>query len=153
MKPTKPLLVLDTNILVRVIRGDTVGQRVTEEYDIASRPERPIISIVTAGEIRSLARKLGWGDRKRAALAELLRQLVVVDLRQGDILGRYAEIDHFCEKVVKPARTIQQNDMWIAATAGAVDATLITTDGDFDHLDGRFLEVLRIDSTSGAAVL
>jgi len=34
-----------------------------------------------------------------------------------------------------------KNDLWIAATAYTLNATLVTTDTDFDHLDGEFIEV------------
>lgn len=40
-----------------------------------------------------------------------------------------------------------KNDLWIAATASAIDATLITSDKDFDHLDGNYLTVGYYDST------
>lgn len=149
MSLTKSLIVLDTNILVRLIRNDAVGTKVATDYALSDRPERPLISIVTAGEIQSLALKLGWGPDKRAAVTDLLRQLVIVDLHQGGIVTKYAEIDHFCEKLAKPARRIQHNDMWIAATASEVDAALLTTDSDFDHLHGRFLEVVSINPRTG----
>jgi len=32
--------------------------------------------------------------------------------------------------------TLDENDLWIAATAMALDAVLITRDSDFQHLDG-----------------
>ena len=38
-----------------------------------------------------------------------------------------------------------KNDLWIAATASVLKAILFTTDRDFDHLDGEFLEVIYID--------
>jgi predicted nucleic acid-binding protein len=38
-----------------------------------------------------------------------------------------------------------KNDIWIAATASVLNATLITTDNDFDHLNGVFLPVIYID--------
>ena len=38
-----------------------------------------------------------------------------------------------------------KNDVWIAATAMATDSKLITSDSDFDHLDGEFFDVLHID--------
>jgi len=33
-----------------------------------------------------------------------------------------------------------KNDLWIAATAHVVDATILTTDKDFDHLASEFLK-------------
>lgn len=38
-----------------------------------------------------------------------------------------------------------KNDVWIAATASVLDATLITIDTDFDHLDGEFLDPVYVD--------
>ena len=38
-----------------------------------------------------------------------------------------------------------KNDLWIAATAQVSGATLLTTDMDFDHLDGVLLEREWID--------
>jgi predicted nucleic acid-binding protein len=38
-----------------------------------------------------------------------------------------------------------KNDIWIAATASVVNAILMTTDTDFDHLNGVFLSVVYID--------
>jgi len=43
------------------------------------------------------------------------------------------------------------NDIWIAATASVLKATLLTTDRDFDHLDGVFLRVFYIDQKLTAA--
>jgi tRNA(fMet)-specific endonuclease VapC len=143
------LVLLDTNILVRMIRNDPVGKQVEVDHELSSRTERPLISIVTVGEIRSLARKFGWGTAKRKALEALLRQLVQVNLNQGDILDRYAEIDYYTRSALKPARPMGQNDMWIAATASAVDAQLFTTDHDFDPLDPRFLKLVKIDAITG----
>jgi hypothetical protein len=34
-----------------------------------------------------------------------------------------------------------KNDLWIAATAHALNAILLTTDNDFDHLNNIFFEV------------
>ena len=38
-----------------------------------------------------------------------------------------------------------KNDIWIAATASVLDATLLTTDKDFDHLNNEFLNVIWLD--------
>jgi len=34
-----------------------------------------------------------------------------------------------------------KNDLWIAATAKVADAILITIDSDFNHLNGKFIQV------------
>jgi tRNA(fMet)-specific endonuclease VapC len=41
-----------------------------------------------------------------------------------------------------------KNDLWIAACAKASGASLLTTDKDFDHLNGALLTVEYISPTS-----
>lgn len=38
-----------------------------------------------------------------------------------------------------------KNDLWIAATTYVTGSKLITSDKDFDHLDGEYFEVLYIE--------
>jgi tRNA(fMet)-specific endonuclease VapC len=63
--------------------------------------------------------------------------VILVDINRPEILTAYAEIDYLCEKVLKPARPMSKNDLWIAATACVLQCTLVTTDADFDHLHGK----------------
>ncbi len=37
-----------------------------------------------------------------------------------------------------------KNDLWIAATASVLNLELLTTDSDFDHLDGEFIKLRKI---------
>lgn len=150
--PSSALVLLDTNLLVRIVRNDAVGQRVLADQGLLTRPDRPLISVVTLGEIESLAEKLGWQSSKRVRLRKLLQELVVVQLGQGSIVAKYAQIDHYCEKVRKPARPMAQNDLWISATASATGATLFTTDSDFDHLHPVYVDLRRFDAHTGAPV-
>lgn len=67
------------------------------------------------------------------------------------MLSVNAEIDAFSQGKLKgkplgmSARNMTKNDLWIAATSAATEATLITTDCDFDHLEGHFIQLIRID--------
>ena len=146
------LLILDTNILVRVVRRDTAGSQILDDHSLLTRTDRPLISVVTLGEIESLAEKFGWGEGKKRVLRDLLRELVIVQLGQGAIVEKYAQVGHHCEKVMKPARPMAQNDMWIAVTACATGATLLTTDSDFDHLDPSFITRIRFDAKTGKPI-
>lgn len=38
-----------------------------------------------------------------------------------------------------------KNDLWIAATAAALNVPLVTTDKDFSHLAPSFIELVLID--------
>ena len=52
------------------------------------------------------------------------------------ILEGFAEIKTYAKE---QGRTIGDNDIWIAATARATGACLLTTDRDFDFLHGRHI--------------
>ena len=149
MIPPEDLVLLDTDVLIRLVRGGDVGRRIDTELALTERAERPLISIVTVGEIRAFSRKLEWGPQKRGRLDGLVRQLVVVDIRDDSVLERYAEIDHYSEREVKPARPLGQNDMWIAACASVFDAHLITSDDDYDHLVPDYVRRIKVDPRTG----
>lgn len=105
---------------------------------------------MSIGELRSFVLQRGWGKSRIAALNEFLQQFVVADINAKDVIERYAEIDAFSQGKLKnhplltSARNMGKNDLWIAATASVANAKLITTDADFDHLNGKFLDVIRI---------
>lgn len=141
---TKPsgLVMFDTNILVHVLRASPVGQRAYEDAEQLGGAERPIISVVTVGEMHSLAKQLGWGEKRVDALDELLRNVVIADINNGPVISRYAEIDAWSRS---QGRRMGKNDLWIAATASVTGATLMTTDGDFDHLHPVHLTLAAYD--------
>lgn len=152
MTPTPGRILLDTNVLIQLIRGNAVGERIDADYNLRFRTDRPLISLVTVGELRGLALKLGWQAPKLTALQHLVSELVIVRPDQGTVIDRYAEIYTHCERDQKPARPMGQNDMWIAATASASNATLLTTDGDFGHLQPKFIALVQLDARTGATI-
>ena len=131
MSARSELLLLDTNIVIHLIRDNEIGRRVDAAFQIRHRPDRPLISIVTVGECLSLVRQFNWGPQKATALESLLRELVVVPIESRPVLDRFAEFHSWTKSI---GRTIGHNDLWIAATAAATGAHLVTTDADFDPL-------------------
>ena len=127
-----PRYLLDTNILVHYVRGKELGEHIEATYELKSTATAPLISAVTAGEVRSLALQFGWGSDKRRKLEALLGHFVVVQLDLPGLYDAYADIDQYSRKAGTP---MGKNDIWIAATAKVSGARLITTDRDFDHLD------------------
>ena len=113
-----------------------------EAFALRARADRPLISIVTVGELLSFAQWRGWGDKKRVRLLELIKELVAVDLQRQPILEKYAEIDAFLKK---RGLKLSNNDAWIAATSAAAGALLLTNDKDFDPLDGAFIKRIYFD--------
>ncbi len=64
MPDLAPLYLLDTNVLVHLVRGDAVWARVRATYQPLLIDPRPLISVVTAGELRSLALQFNWQAEK-----------------------------------------------------------------------------------------
>jgi len=62
--PSDPGYILDTNILVALIRNKTLGQSIDNTYQLSSGFHRCVISVVTVGEMYSMANRLGWGAKK-----------------------------------------------------------------------------------------
>ena len=59
-----PLYQLDTNILVHYVRDSAVWKGLRDTYQLLLIEPTPILSIVTAGELRSLAMQFRWGQAK-----------------------------------------------------------------------------------------
>jgi tRNA(fMet)-specific endonuclease VapC len=142
--PVDSLIFLDTNILVEVIRNNAVGQHVISTYGLRERAEKPLISVVTLGEIKSLARQFGWGQPKIDKLDSLLQELVVVPIEKREIIDKYSEIDFFSQREAGSSRNMGKNDLWIAASVSVTKSTLLTTDGDFDHLKDIHIKLEKV---------
>lgn len=79
-----------------------------------------------------------------------LQNFLIIPIESEDILEAYAEIDTYSqgkdEKKPLPtgmtSRNMGKNDIWIASTAYILDATLISLDKDFTHLDSVFCKVM-----------
>lgn len=136
------LFLLDTNILVHLVRGDAVGERIRATYTPTLVEPRPLISIITEGELRSLAYQFRWGKSKVEKALFYLSYFKRVSIDQPEIYEAYAVIDAYSLSV---GQSMGKNDLWIAATAHVLGATILTTDFDFDHLDPQFLHREWID--------
>ncbi|CAN5246696.1 hypothetical protein BH20ACI1_BH20ACI1_15010 [soil metagenome] len=146
------IYLLDTSILIAYLREFNPTQEfVDEKFAPLDIVNIAIISVVTIGEIKAIAFKNGWGNRRISKIDETVKKFVVADINTADILNRYAEIDAFSQGRLKnrksnfSARNMGKNDIWIAATASVLEADLLTTDNDFDHLHNEFLSVAKID--------
>lgn len=142
---------LDTNMLLLYLRGDRLVEKVEKTYQILEEENLALISVVSKGELRALALKNKWGNRRIQQLEEFLEQFLIVDINAEDIIDRYAEIDAYSQgrlsnrPVGFTARNMGKNDIWIAATASVIDAIFITTDKDFNHLKNTYLDLILIE--------
>jgi tRNA(fMet)-specific endonuclease VapC len=150
---------LDTGLLVGYVRAAGYAEYAERKFALSQPPNISLISIVSKGELYSLAIQFAWGDQKRQGLETILRRIPSVDINTDRIIRRYAEIDAYSQGKdrTKPlpsgvsSRNMGKNDIWIAATSSVLNATLITTDKNFDHLNGVFLTVSYIDQKLTAA--
>ncbi len=141
---------LDTNLIVAIIRSQTFAVNLEKSHSFSTNS---LISVVVQGELQSLAIQWDWGYAKIQKLQVLLQALLIYPLKVQTVIDAYARIDAFSQGKLPdeplPAglssRNMGKNDLWIAATAHATEATLLTTDMDFDHLDGVFFDLERID--------
>lgn len=149
---------LDTNMLLGFTRKADWAQWAYETYDLGNESTMVFTSVICRGELLALAEKNGWGAKRRESLVEVLNRFPTVDLNKDPILNHYAELDTWTHgRAVadgsrpgppKPAVSMKQNDLWIAATAIATGATLVTTDKDFDHLNGIWLNRVMVDQSA-----
>lgn len=142
---------LDTNILLLYLRDKHLSTIIDTLYQPLESPHIPLISVVSVGEIKSIALQNNWGEDKQRKLTQFLKQFIITDIRVETIIDKYAEIDAFSQgklkdmKLNNSARNMSKNDLWIAATASVLKANLLTTDKDFNHLDSTFLKLAYID--------
>jgi len=142
----------DTNILIHQIRQSEEFKLWDNKYNFFSTQNRTFISIVTVGEISSLAIQRKWGSKKLSNLQEYLNQLVPLQISKRTVIDAYAQIDAYSQGKLtdKPlpkalsARNMGKNDLWIAATAHVINANLVSTDNDFQHLNGVFLNLINL---------
>lgn len=143
-----PIYLLDTSILLALIRGGDLGKFVDATYGLRSRFAYSLICIVSHGEIWSLAAQNSWGAAKRSALDNMLSNLVTVDINSREVIDAYVEMDVASRGHPGGARQLSKNDLWIAAAAKAASATLLTTDQDFNHLHPAHLQRIYVDPNS-----
>lgn len=136
------LFLFDSNILVHLIRESMLGDYVRQKYQPLVANPRPLISVVTEGELRSLAHQWKWGKRNREQMRFFLQYFWRVPVDAEDVFEAYAMIDAYGESIGHP---MGKNDLWIAAAANATGATIVSTDTDFDHLQPDFLSVDWVD--------
>ena len=142
---------IDTNILVIYVRDTDLTRRLEENLRLLTGRNNLVISVVSIGEIKSIAKQNKWGEKRVRRLIEILSQFLIADINVEDIIESYSEIDTYSQGKLSgkatsfTSRNMGKNDLWIAATASTLNLELITTDKDFDHLNEEYLQLKRID--------
>jgi tRNA(fMet)-specific endonuclease VapC len=142
---------LDTNIILTYVRDTAVTRRLEDQLNLLTGEHNLIVSVVSIGEIRSIAKQNSWGYKRITELENIISDFLVTDINIETVIERYAEIDAYSqgklkgEKVTFSSRNMGKNDLWIAATASVFDLEFLTTDGDFEHLNSKYLKLNKID--------
>lgn len=139
---------LDTNVLIALIRGNALGAHIDQAFGLRASLHRQVVSIVTHAELLVLADKRNWGSAKRAALKQALENLVVIPIDGIEIVQAYTTISATDLTASGGARNMGKNDLWIAATALYTNLPLLTTDKDFRFLHNNPLQIMWIDPSS-----
>lgn len=144
------LFLLDTNMLLGFSRQAPWAVRAHAEFGLGKPETTTFTSIICRGEMLALAEKNGWGAKRRSRMEAILDRFPTLDISRRPIVDAYARIDAWTHGrsvpspvdalPPKPAVPMKQNDIWIAATAHASKATLLSTDRDFEHLNGTWLD-------------
>jgi tRNA(fMet)-specific endonuclease VapC len=139
----------DTNILLYAIRNDKHWQFIRESVGLEAYKDN-VMSVVSWGELYSLARQNRWGTKRFDLIDRLDETFIMANIFEMEVIQRYADIDAYSRGKLEgqplgtSSRTMGKNDLWIAATASVLGITLLTTDGDFDHLKSIFLDIEKI---------
>lgn len=148
-------LLIDTCVLIHIIRGKETANSCIKAIEQFDSQSNIIISVVSYAEIESFAIQHHWGATKMQTVKNQLNRVTCIDINPSDtdLLAAYAQIDAYSNKkgmdkrgdsLLGAARRMGKNDLWIAATAYALDIPLMTTDNDFDHLNRSFLSLIKI---------
>jgi tRNA(fMet)-specific endonuclease VapC len=121
-------LALDTSAYSRFRAGDG------RVHDLLSAAEAVIVPAIVLGELHG-AFEFGARARvNRLTLAQFLAEpFVTIAPANVDVARRYGKVHAALRRAGRP---IPVNDMWIAATAMASGACLLTFDRDFTHVAG-----------------
>jgi tRNA(fMet)-specific endonuclease VapC len=144
--------VWDTNIFIKIVRNPEFLSVLNNRYDCFNASNEIYISAVTVGELHAFALRNGWGKKRIAYMKTILNMVKSISVAADnfDLIQMYSEIDVYSQskhptlRLPTSARKMGKNDLWIAATTAVHNATLISTDADFEHLDGVFITPLSI---------
>ena len=147
---------LDTNLLLYLLRKDARWFKIEDKFSL--HQTNNFVSIISMAELWSIGLRNQWGDNRLNQIETLTQDFTFIDLNIESIVKRYGEIDAFSQGKLKDrplpiisgqvrttARNMGKNDLWLAATASILNLTLMTTDQDFTHLSGVFLNLVTLD--------
>ena len=127
---------LDTNVI-----GDLVKRDVRMAARLGKLPasDRAVICATVRGEVRFGLERMPAGRRRDSMAADVARHLAsfACEPITAAVADQYAVVKHDCERRGRP---VGENDLWIAATALAIGAILVSRDSDVHSIAGLAVE-------------
>lgn len=146
---------LDTSVLVEIITDSPCSRWAEKEFNLSSEETPTLTSIVSSGEVLKLAKHRGWGQKKLDRMDKCLEGYLPINIDSSHIIDAYATIGAWSERarivapdwppLPYPAVRMGKNDLWIAATAHALNLTVLSTDRGFEFLDKKWIDYIYID--------
>jgi tRNA(fMet)-specific endonuclease VapC len=146
------MLLYDTNVIIYITADSSRVQRVRSFVNPNKQAE--YMSLVSFAELRSFAFQRKWEAKRLERLEAIVAEILIINLDLEEIIEKYIEIDSFSRNMhpnyspIKSPITMGKNDLWIASTACFYNLEFITTDKDFNHLGGQFINLNKIDKKS-----
>ena len=130
MSAVIPMLIVDTDVVSYIFKGDTRGA----SYEAQLSGKLAYISFQTVAELEQWAIRRGWGARKHADLLAFLTSRFAVIESSPQLCRKWAEVR---EQVRNAGRLIQPADAWIGATAALYGVPLMTNNAsDYQGVAG-----------------
>ena len=131
-----PTFLLDTCTFSAMMHDDAGARR---RLGSLGPSDRMVVCTIVRGEILYGLARLAPGRRRRIleGKAESLFSLIACEGIPKGAADIYAQIKRDAER---RGHRLDENDLWIAATALELDATLVTSDSDFQRIAGLVLD-------------
>jgi predicted nucleic acid-binding protein len=136
------------------LKAQTVNQAIENSFALTQQPMKPLVCVVSIGEMLAFSKSENWGEARRQTLQALLREEVVsVDISDPRVLEAYAELSTLAQKNGWPIFH-GKNDLWVGAASRATGSHLLTMDKDFLPLRGMFAAwtITVFDANTGTEV-
>jgi len=89
--------VLDTNIILHYLKDTDKKKWISKNVGPLQQGNIPIISVVSVAEIKALAAKNNWGNKRTQAIEEFLKELIIIDIKYNELIDAYVRIDTFSQ--------------------------------------------------------
>ncbi len=86
-------IVLDTGMLLGIVRGAPWAGKVISEFNIDKGSTVLATSVVCLGEILSISEKRRWALKRKEYLEQIIKGITLLTLNDRSVLNAYARIN------------------------------------------------------------